>query len=349
MGRPRARDIITIYFDLETLTVPPFAAYALGYSFDDKECYFIYGPDCVLQFVDIVASLAKDAPGAVVQLMAFNGLKFDYQYLLPHMLAVWGSRVRLTGSRTNIKVLRAGNVWCDDLRMLFGGSGSLRRLTAAFLPADSDLHKGEFDFSRVRSFADVTTHRAALEVYLRRDVLSMCALHRILLDKLSSLTNKQLAPSFLTVSLSSVVLKHIFPGFVDPEHMPLFRSVLHKDRALMRSAYHGGRVTCANVFPTGIEPDALITEYLRQLHPSFSYRLQMHPLHYLDINSSYPYAMTKAMPCGTYTRCAIEDKHVFRNDNLYMIEAFSFTSEPMLPVVTDTGVLMYPLEYGNGE
>ena len=55
--------------------------------------------------------------------------------------------------------------------------------------------------------------------------------------------------------------------------------------------------------------------------------------------------MTTNMPCGTYERRVMEEKHVWKNTNLYIVESFHFTFDPMLPIVSENGLLLYPKDY----
>ena len=79
----RVKDVLTIFFDIETFTKEPFAAYAVGYSFDSEHCNFLFGPQCLLDFIELLKKLSLENPKRVIQVIAFNGLKFDYIYLLP--------------------------------------------------------------------------------------------------------------------------------------------------------------------------------------------------------------------------------------------------------------------------
>ena len=130
--KAKSPNLIEIYFDIETLVSAPFQAYSLGFQVDDGEVHFIHGPDCCETFVEMTARIAADHPKDQIAVYGFNAYKFDYVYLLPHILKRFRDSTILVGSPTDIKMLHSDNIRWEDLRALLGGSGSLRGFAESF-------------------------------------------------------------------------------------------------------------------------------------------------------------------------------------------------------------------------
>ena len=243
--RKQPADLIEIFFDIETLVYEPFSAYVLGYQIEDGPVNTIHGADCCLAFVVMVHAIARDFPKKDIRVYGFNAYKFDYIYLLPHILELWPDQTILIGTPTDIKMLHSANVKWEDLRALLGNAGSLRGFAESF---HLEIQKGELDFAKIKDMAAATFYRSEIETYLVKDV----ALLPLILDAFREKLQELIAPrtfnlADFTTSLSTFTLKRYLHFFTEPEAVSLFQSVPHSRREYFRSSYHGGRVFVPNV------------------------------------------------------------------------------------------------------
>ena len=215
-------------------------------------------------------------------------------------MKLWGTQTTLTGNKTNIKVLRTGNVRWEDLRSMLGGAGSLRNIASSF---SVPLTKGDFDFSLVHNHDDAKFHQQSLLKYLEKDVMLLPMIRESFMQALKLILPPKCSfdKNDFSVSLSSFVLKRYFKHFTTPQQLKNFISTKHHDRDYFRQSYHGGRVAVpqisiihTNDIPERIEGYINVQTSKNKI-PT---KVVDAPLYYVDINSSYPYIMTKHMPCG---------------------------------------------------
>lgn len=154
-------------------------------------------------------------------------------------------------------------------------------------------------------------HQDLILEYLKPDVMLLPRIHQEYIKKLNYICQQgnfrrvnQISPFNFTISLSHLVVKEIFPMFVHPMILKSVFSVDHQNRELIRLSYHGGRVTVNNIAPhymcevgPGIDRYIKLQEKLNHMKGVIIDK----PLYYVDINSSYPFIMTKAMPMGLAT------------------------------------------------
>ena len=109
-------------------------------------------------------------------MIGFNSYRFDFVYLLPHILDRWGTDTVLIGSTTDIKFLSSLNVKWDDLRSLMGNCGSLKEAAKVF--SSETLQKGDLDFTKIKTLQDVAASEDEIKKYLYNDVALLAVIHQ---------------------------------------------------------------------------------------------------------------------------------------------------------------------------
>jgi len=283
---------------------------------DEGEQHSFKGPSLEKDFFTWFNSLVYDIVTIRRhEIWTFNGCKFDYLFFLPRFIKMYSSYI--IGDFSNLKMIRVGMVKMLDYRNIVP-FGSLSRLAIDW---KVDHKKGDFNHALVNKDTVDSIITQATE-YCFKDCIVLKELFQKFSDNLKLIDERLSKVDFMTISgLSLKVYKMLY-----------LKTTLHGLSGILlnqfRESYFGGYV-CTN------------RKYVKG------------EINYYDINSSYPYRMTKKLPVQMEAEIVVrrDIDHEFNDDTAYYVDIFEFNEDVILPYfpvrcieVSRGAGLIYPLQ-----
>jgi hypothetical protein len=314
------KDIIeSVYaFDFETYCDERGTAHPFALTLSNGKTF--YGANIEKTFADYLDSIKTEVDtskthqvGKISQicLYSFNGAMFDNIFIFDELLKR-NKATKYIIQGTAIKYIKYHNIRIYDLHLYY--AGSLKSVAEAF---KLEITKGVYPYSFPKSsnldyvgdVPDVKYWNSSedRDTYikengntfnLREYTLKYCLLDAQLtyeiaekhLSECKGNINGRLYDVSMCPTGAGIALKLFTQSFLDE---PLYEST-PKQQLKERSAYKGGR-----------------TEVFKK---AFYVNKDKHTLHYIDLNSSYPFAMTFEMP-EKFVRCqTIKEQEIKMND-----------------------------------
>lgn len=229
-------------------------------------------------------------------IFAHNLGKFDGILMMSSIFKVLGKHSIIIGKDNSIIAMSfKGIKMLDSLRIF---PMSLKQLAKQF---KVETQKGEFDYRKVNK-DNVTSEAIKMEVlsYLEKDISS---LYECMVEASNKVYNNYHFNISDVFSASSLSMKHYRTNYLDKHGIPLIPKHI-KD--IISEAYFGG---------------------ISQVYKTYG-----NNLHYYDINSMYPWAMTQEMPyeyLGYSNNPKLKDCFGFVYASIYVPESLKYKPLPV--------------------
>jgi hypothetical protein len=305
--------------DLETITMPnnellPYAAVFKLNNTQNERIYYLTDflrtePDPVKASKEMLLQLCKDLllipKGYTIYIHNLGG--FDGVFLLKPLVELLGPfKIIMDKSKDFIAFTIPGKMVFKDSYRIF--PTSLASLSTLF---NVPIPKGHLNHSSV-NLNNLVEMREEVEAYLKKDLISLLD---IMKGATSFLFSKYAIDLSTVFSASSLAMKIFRTSFLK-ESIPLLSTMVEKD---IRSGYRGGAT---------------------QL-----FKHSGKDLYYYDVNSLYPYAMTKPMPHHYLGKVQGKDIKLSRFFGFLNVDIYAPDSikVPVLPFsVPDQDRISYP-------
>lgn len=235
----------------------------------DDDGKLISGRSAVLQFIRWIENnyeynqKAKSEENKKIPkycFWSFGGISYDNLLIFKH-LVLFGKTVRHIGEPNKVKNLEYKNIRFLDFRALFGGS--LENISRAWLgkgKMDNDIIKNRSEYNRHKNLDEIGT-------YCLNDAQLVYELTMKYFDKMSKFQHKgRKLNDYCQMTIASLSMKIFRSCFLEKD----IKASPHHIVDIERRAFFGGI--------------------------SIAIQEQCDIGWYADINSSYPYSMTKMMP-----------------------------------------------------
>lgn len=293
-------------FDIETMVVEgrlyPYAI-ALQYKKYNKIHKIIYYYENIVDSVERNSAIMLEKMVSHIEnnckhytLFAHNLGKFDGILMMSSMFKVLGPHSVMIGRDNSIiSISFKGIKMLDSLRIF---PMSLRDLAKQF---KVETQKGDFDFTKVTQF-NVNDEDLKEEVlkYIEGDISS---LYECMVKASDHVFNKYCFNLSDIYSASSMAMKHFRTSYLDSEGIPLLPKHMTD---IISQSYYGG---------------------ISQV-----YKTRGESLHYYDVNSLYPWAMTQDMPYEYLTishKTKLKDAFGFIYASIYVPESLKYKPLPI--------------------
>lgn len=220
-------------------------------------CEF-YGKDSIIRFCDFI--LSDEFNKKKNYIIFHNGSRFDTYFIVEQMLERSAAKIDLIEGNGAFKSVRLRNVVIWDLCLHL--PGRLEKLCREY---GCTIGKGDFDHSKIKSYADVDTYLPEIKIYLNRDVDSMIELFKKYETIAWNLTHNNVLKS---ITQSSFGFKH----WTDTNKIPIILHSPEQDKMLRDACYGGKSMPQKLKFVSSGKDDELIL---------------------IDWNSQYPTVMAK--------------------------------------------------------